>query len=237
MGLLDKFLFAQKHFPQESTPPTLSFYPLTLTPLAWDAQKCFARSNGHFWAAWVNAGLTPCHAEQSLPLKWCFPACSWQTPHTHLCTAWQPPHSLERSSASCRMQPQHEPSPVSLPDLLHTSCLHHYWFSHQQQFNPFHTENPFMFYCAAQTFTTHPYIHGNPTTGSLTVRTGCCAQTIGIPCILASAGFNCCPALTFPKDAALLLLCRACLCSLQAAVSSLEPWLMNAACWWPLHYK
>lgn len=34
MGLLDKFLFAQKHFPQESTPPTLSFYPLTLTPLA-----------------------------------------------------------------------------------------------------------------------------------------------------------------------------------------------------------
>lgn len=155
-----------------------------------------------------------------------------ETPHSPVCSLAASPQfrekllSILQDAALAQTQPCLPPQPAAHLPASSTAGSPH----NSNLILLFKKKSIHVLLCSSADLTIHPYTHGSPTRGSLTVRTGCCTQTIGIPCVLTSAGFNCCSALTFPKDASLLLLCRACLCSLCAAISSLEPWLMNAAC-------
>lgn len=152
-----------------------------------------------------------------------------ETSHSPACSLAATPQfrevlSILQHATRARTQASLPPQPVvCLPSLL--SVL----YTSSNFIPSFHKENPFTFYCIDLIL--YPCIHGNPTMGSLAARAGCCTQAAEIPCILSLPSFNCCSALTFQKDASLLLLlCGACLCFVLTAVSSLEPLLMNAAC-------
>lgn len=137
MELLDKFLF-----PQESTFPTP---PLSTCPemprSALQGQVAISEQ--------PEPVLDSHHAMQSslFPSSDVFqpaPGSSLTLTCVQLLS-----HSLEGSSASCRMQPWHEPSPVSLHHLPASITV---GSPQKQQFNSsFYKENPFMFYCAEQT--------------------------------------------------------------------------------------
>lgn len=121
--------------------------------------------------------------------------------------------TAQRRSASHSMQPLREPSSaclrpcpaLRLPPLLSVST--------QAAVSSFVSQRKLIsiFLCRADLILS-PCILWNSTTGSPVARAGCWTGARDAPCVLILPGFNCCSAVTFQRDASLLLLlCRACL--------------------------